>query len=111
MKIRGFRIELGEIEAALAGHPGGHADVAVIAREDRPGDQRLVAYVVPADDAAVDPAEAARLRRPSSSPTTWSRPPLRELAALPLTVNGKLDRNALPLRRPVSAAAGHPATR
>ncbi|MGH1557233.1 AMP-binding enzyme [Caulobacter segnis] len=76
MKIRGFRIELGEIEAALLGH-GLVGQAVVLAREDVPGDKRLVAYVTPVhgQDGASAELEAgalrAHLRR--SLPTTWSR--------------------------------------
>ena len=149
VKIRGFRIELGEIAAALTAHPNVREAVVVV-REDRPGDRRLVAYVVPvarsqgsgdrvqdADGQTGGPSEASsqepggegagdpergrggdpeRIGDGRSAPTsqrstlhaelpTWLRERLPDymvpaaivaLDALPLTANGKLDRNALP---------------
>ncbi|ROO88888.1 non-ribosomal peptide synthase protein (TIGR01720 family)/amino acid adenylation domain-containing protein [Actinocorallia herbida] len=91
VKIRGFRIELGEIEAVLAAH-GAVTDVAVVVREDRPGDKRLVAY------AAGDGVEAAALRAFAAErlPAHMVPAAVVPLAALPLTGNGKLDRRALP---------------
>ncbi|MFI1166942.1 non-ribosomal peptide synthase/polyketide synthase [Streptomyces sp. NPDC020801] len=92
VKIRGFRVEPGEVEAALAAHPG-VADVAVAAREDRPGARRLVAYVVgPAGDDAEELRAFARRTLPDHLvPSAFVA-----LAALPLSGNGKVDRAALP---------------
>ncbi|WP_199563741.1 MULTISPECIES: non-ribosomal peptide synthetase/MFS transporter [unclassified Streptomyces] len=110
VKLRGLRIEPGETEAALRAQPG-IADAAVLVREDRPGDRRLVGYVVPA--AGADEPEPTRLRTALKRMLPDHQVPavVAVVPALPLTPNGKLDRRALPapqLRR--AAGATKPAT-
>ncbi|KQZ59169.1 MULTISPECIES: non-ribosomal peptide synthetase [unclassified Lysobacter] len=100
VKLRGVRIELGEIETALAAHPQVQAAAAAL-REDRPGDKRLVAYVVA--DAGLEPQslrEFLAQRLPDAMLPSLYVP----LPALPLNRNGKVDRHALPLP-PASVAA------
>ena len=96
VKLRGYRIELGEIEAALCG-VAGVREAVVIARVDAQGEQRLVAYVVvAAEQAGMD--QGGRLRRELAArlPDYMVPAAIVELAQLPLTANGKVDRRALP---------------
>jgi amino acid adenylation domain-containing protein len=94
VKLRGFRIELNEIEAVLEDDPDVSAAVAVV-REDHPGDQRLVAYVVPAGGHAVS-VESLRRMCKARLPPFMVPSGFVSVNAFPVTANGKLDRRALP---------------
>ncbi|MDX3662222.1 amino acid adenylation domain-containing protein [Streptomyces sp. ID05-26A] len=94
IKLRGYRIELGEIQTAVCAHPSVRAAV-VIAREDVPGDVRLVAYAVAADGCEIDAAELrASLRR--GLPEYMVPSAFVAVPTIPRNPNGKLDHHALP---------------
>jgi amino acid adenylation domain-containing protein len=96
IKIRGFRLELGEIEAALIQHPG-LREVVVIDREDRPGDKRLVAYQVPEQSTNRPTEKDLRSFLRSKLPDYMIPSAFVTVDNLPLTLNGKVDRRALPI--------------
>jgi len=92
VKIRGFRIELGEIESVMSLYQG-IREVVVIAREDKPGDKKLVAYYCASQEIALD---ALRAHMKASLPDYMVPAAFMPMDALPLTSNGKVDRVALP---------------
>jgi amino acid adenylation domain-containing protein len=94
VKLRGFRIELGEIESVLLEHPQVDRTVVVV-REDRPGDKRLVGYVVPRSGSVIDIA-AVRSHLEHRLPGYMIPGAIVTLNSLPMTDNGKVNRRALP---------------
>ncbi|HEX2091321.1 MAG TPA: amino acid adenylation domain-containing protein, partial [Longimicrobiaceae bacterium] len=94
VKIRGFRVELGEIEAALREHASVR-EAVVVAREDAPGERRLVGYVVPDGEGEVSPL-GLRAYLKARVPEYMVPSALVVLDAMPLLPNGKVDRRALP---------------
>ena len=95
VKIRGFRIELGEIESVLGQHPSAE-EVVVVAREDAPGNKRLVAYVVTRRGGAPTVSELRSFLQ-QELPDYMIPSAFVFLDALPLNANGKVDRRALPV--------------
>jgi acyl carrier protein len=94
VKVRGYRIELGEIESVLNEHPGVSESV-VVAREDEPGDKRLVAYLVGSESETPALSELRSYLK-EKLPKYMVPSSFVTLERIPLTVNGKVDRLALP---------------
>ena len=101
LKIRGYRVELGEVEAALGAHPSVR-ECVVVAREERPGDKRLVAYGVARPGHALEASVLAGFLE-KRLPEYMVPSAFVVMEELPLTSNGKVDREALPA--PVRAQA------
>ncbi|OAF13572.1 hypothetical protein AYJ54_43360 [Bradyrhizobium centrolobii] len=99
VKIRGYRIELGEIEATLADHPS-VAQAVVLARRDGPGEPKLVAYIV-GKPSASPTAQGLRDFLKARLPEHMVPYAYEQLETFPLTINGKVDRAALPAPREV----------
>ncbi|VAW42379.1 hypothetical protein MNBD_CHLOROFLEXI01-5240 [hydrothermal vent metagenome] len=94
VKVRGFRIELGEIETALRGHTAVQ-EALVLAREDVPGDKRLVAYLLSSNGSTPSPTNLRHFLQ-ETLPDYMLPNAFVPLEAFPISPNGKVDRKALP---------------
>jgi len=113
IKVRGFRVEPGEIEAALARHPDVARAAVTVCETPSPGDEaspprRLVAYAAPAAGRRLDPVRL-RAHLAAHLPAHMTPAAIVPLDRLPLTGNGKLDRDALPTPKFAPAGRGRPA--
>ncbi|QRN94792.1 non-ribosomal peptide synthase/polyketide synthase [Archangium violaceum] len=104
LKIRGYRVELGEIEAVVARHPAVRKAV-VVAREDRPGDKQLVAYLLANEGQRLEPT-ALRTFLKEQLPEHMVPSAFVQLESFPFTANGKLDRKALPVPEGAALSSG-----
>jgi aryl carrier-like protein len=102
VKIHGFRIELGEIEAVLAQHPGVH-QASVTVRKDGPGEKKLVAYFVAKSGSSPSGTELREFLQ-AKLPAHMVPFAYVPMESLPLTVNGKVDREKLPAPDPGASA-------
>jgi amino acid adenylation domain-containing protein len=109
IKLRGFRIELGDVEAAVAAHADVARAVAVV-REDHPGERRLVAYVVAADEGHAPDHAAIRAYVAAQLPEFMVPAAFVSIAAIPVDANGKIDRRALPVPETTVASVAPAAT-
>jgi amino acid adenylation domain-containing protein len=100
VKLRGFRIELGEVEAVINQHPV-VAEAVVMVREDQPGDQRLVAYLVTTIGVPLNIAELRESLK-QQLPDYMVPAAFMGMESIPLTTNGKIDRSALPPPQPAN---------
>jgi amino acid adenylation domain-containing protein/non-ribosomal peptide synthase protein (TIGR01720 family) len=107
VKVRGYRVEPGEVETALAGCLG-VGQAVVTAREDRPGERRLVGYVVPDGPGRILEERTVRAHAAGSLPEYMVPAAIVVLDALPLTPNGKVDRRALPAPDFAGRVCGRP---
>ncbi|MDI9894479.1 amino acid adenylation domain-containing protein [Rhodococcus sp. IEGM 1381] len=110
VKLRGFRIELGEVESVLAAHPSVGTAAAVV-REDNPGNERLVGYVVPVRPGQEIDLQSILGHAAKSLPAYMIPSTLVAVDKLALTVNGKVDRRSLPVPEPAAEVRVEPRTR